>query len=269
MPKNPNTNPARAKIADVDFGAFTLPGLAREKASGGYETAVAAPQISDVFSLLRHNASRDIKRLLGKDSSPLRKWDTELNSQPVIVILPDDFEEFLTEFAFLEIDGRNKNMKPGRDIARNFLRLSTRFTIEERILSTLGLDPSKEQRDELFAEFSKERGLARDYYKEIAMEIEDYGIANGLTIDTTRTLRIDLCNQINIALFGKKSSEIRKDLGLDEDELIRDHFSSEALRRIRTIEEFCLRNMTVHLMPPALAVDYALRSFAYDVISYQ
>jgi hypothetical protein len=60
--------------------------------------AVSVQQVADVFSLFQTNATRDIKRLLGKDS-PLFKVATELNSNATSVLTLEQFEKVVFELS--------------------------------------------------------------------------------------------------------------------------------------------------------------------------
>lgn len=74
----------KAIVAKVPIGKFEIDGLMFEDGSYG----VAIPQVSDLFLDNRNAASRDLKRLMGKDFQPI-KAKTELNSKAVNVLTLD------------------------------------------------------------------------------------------------------------------------------------------------------------------------------------
>lgn len=60
--------------------------------------AISVQQVADVFSLFQTNATRDIKRLLGKDSQ-LSKVASELNPNPTSVLTLEQFEKVVFELS--------------------------------------------------------------------------------------------------------------------------------------------------------------------------
>lgn len=76
----------KAVIASIKYAGFEFDGL--RLPDGSY--AIAVSQIGHIFSFVRSNEQRTIKRILGKDFSFVRSA-SELNSKPVNVILLEDF----------------------------------------------------------------------------------------------------------------------------------------------------------------------------------
>lgn len=84
------SNIVKAEVRPVRLVSIYIDGLLTEEG----EYRVAVPQICELFSFLIHNASRDIKALLGKDFSFLQV-KTPLNSKAVNTVSIDDFERIL------------------------------------------------------------------------------------------------------------------------------------------------------------------------------
>ena len=59
---NDITQTSKAKVAIIDFGCYTVEGLELPDSS----FSISASQCSKLFQLVQENASRDIKRILGK-----------------------------------------------------------------------------------------------------------------------------------------------------------------------------------------------------------
>lgn len=74
----------KAKVAKVPLGSFEIDGLMMPDGSFG----VGVPQVSDLFLGIRNTASRDLKRLLGANFSPL-KVATDFNNQLINVLTLD------------------------------------------------------------------------------------------------------------------------------------------------------------------------------------
>lgn len=95
----------QANIAIVKIGNVEIEGLMDEH--GTYY--VAMPQIADEFSIPIKHASRDLKTLLGKDSSfPIVKLKTPLHSQSVNAVSIEAFEKIMFELALKGNDGAIK-----------------------------------------------------------------------------------------------------------------------------------------------------------------
>lgn len=84
----------KAKVAKVPFGSFEIDGLMMPDGS----FAIGVPQVTSLFGILKHNASRDIKALLGKEFRSL-KVGTELGNELINVLTLPDFEKVTFELA--------------------------------------------------------------------------------------------------------------------------------------------------------------------------
>ena len=88
----------KADITQVAIGTLVLEGLMSENGDFG----VAVPQYADLFETSRNTASRDIKRLLDKDSKTsiiFEKWKTPFNKIEVNVIRLDQWSSLVFELA--------------------------------------------------------------------------------------------------------------------------------------------------------------------------
>ena len=84
----------KAIVAKIDLGFVKFDGLMLP--DGSY--AIGVPQIAELVGLDKGQASRDIKRLLGDDSS-LDKVSSELSNSLVNILTIPEFEQLLKVFA--------------------------------------------------------------------------------------------------------------------------------------------------------------------------
>ena len=70
---------------------------------------------------------------------------------------------------------------------------------------------------------------------------------------------------LNLGLFGKKSKEIKEDLGIGKNALNRDHFGKQSLKRIEMVQRLAEAQMSYHDNNPLNAVEYALIQMGYNL----
>lgn len=100
----------KAEITQVLIGSLSIEGLMSVNGDFG----VAVPQYADLFETSRNTASRDIKRLLGKDSKTsitLEKWKTPFNKADVNVIRLEQWSSLVFELA---LSGNQKAIELSR-----------------------------------------------------------------------------------------------------------------------------------------------------------
>lgn len=93
MTNNHNTT-KKAVTAKVDLGFAIIDGLMLPNG----DFAVGQPQVCEIFSILAKNASRELKAILGEDTSFL-KTKSDLNSKAVNILTLDQFKQVIKVLA--------------------------------------------------------------------------------------------------------------------------------------------------------------------------
>ena len=147
----------KAIVAKVPLGKFEIDGLMFEDGSYG----VAIPQVSDLFLDNRNTASRDLKRLMGKDfkTSTIK---TPFNRNTTVSISLVDFEKVLAKL------DRAGNVK-----AQEFRDGLVGLSFHQLFCDAFGIKFEAEQRQELLEErFETKKG-----FKPLTTQLK----ANGFT----------------------------------------------------------------------------------------
>ena len=79
----------------------------------------------------------------------------------------------------------------------------------------------------------------------------------------------EVFNCLNRGLFGKDSATIKKELGITKGKLNRDHFGTEALKRIEMIQRIAEAQVMHHGKRPKDAVKFAIAMLSYGIIDYK
>lgn len=74
---------------------------------------------------------------------------------------------------------------------------------------------------------------------------------------------------LNVGLFGKESATIKKELGITKGKLNRDHFGTDALKRIEMIQRIAEAQVMHHGKRPKDAVKFAIAMLSYGIIDYK
>lgn len=142
----------KAIIAKIELGIITTEGLMLP--SGDY--AVAVSQVANIFSLPKNHATRDVKRLLCKDS-PLPKVASELNSKPVNIIFLNDFKRIIRSLD-----------KQGHPVAEALADALLEEGIERRFARAFNQKVEEEEYDERL-KLRMKRLLARHDWTDVLM----------------------------------------------------------------------------------------------------
>lgn len=148
----------KVEIAQVPVGHLTIEGL--ENVSVPQDFYIAVPQISNLFQFLNHNASRDIKALLGAGFQFL-KVQSPLNPKAVNAVSLVDFEKILFELTL-----------KGNQIAINMSRSLIGLSLHQLFCDAFNREFVKQQRQE----WLKVRQSAIDTRKDFQDAVEDYRI---------------------------------------------------------------------------------------------
>jgi len=147
----------KAIVAKVQFGTFEIDGLLFEDGSYG----VAIPQVSDLFLDNRNTASRDLKRLMGKDFKT-SKTKTPFNRNTTLSISLVDFEKVLAKL------DRAGNVK-----AQDFRDGLVGLSLHQLFCDAFGIKFEAEQRQE----WIEERFKTKKEFKPLTAQLK----ANGFT----------------------------------------------------------------------------------------
>ncbi|NEP69000.1 hypothetical protein [Moorena sp. SIO3A5] len=149
MAKNPNF----AQVAQITLGGgHKIQGLWHP---GFDDFGVAAPQLAKLFQFDSSQASRTIKRLLGKDFQ-FDSWQSELNPDKVNVVLVKDFEKIIWDWMFYEPKRKDDVLIPGIKIAKEIGKDIFGMGLVERFRDGFGFESGKEFRDNFLEERVKQ-----------------------------------------------------------------------------------------------------------------
>lgn len=238
-----------ATVSPVKIGIIEIEGLMTEK--GDY--AIGVPQITDLVQLLSHNASRDIKALLGKEFRFLT-LKTKLNPKAINALTLKDFEQLLFELAL-----------KGNQAAIAFVRLLFGLSLHQLFCDAFGVKFEAEERQQwLFARMG-----SKDAFWQLGESIEIYKPKHMDRSDNYRKFLYSNCqDRVNRGLFGKPAKKIREELGVADHVLIRDYYNRVALSRIDKIQELASVQIIHKDIEPQDAVKFALDNYRYECMHY-
>lgn len=233
----------KAQVAIVELGFAKIEGLLGE--DGRFYVAV--PQVTELFSFLKKNASRDLKALLGLDS-PFLKLRTGLNSKSVNALNIDQFEAVAIELSF-----------QGNAIARQFVRSSVGLNLASRFSDAFGIEFAKAER----ILWDQTRFESKSLFRELTDQIQAWTKANGICREDYRPYS-NTFDCLNWELFGKSSAQIRAELGIGKSALNRDHFGRRALQNINYSQLGAANVMAITGRTPTDAVIHVVRSGCFQ-----
>jgi hypothetical protein len=232
-----------AHVTDVSIGNLTVEGLMYEDGT----FAIAIPQISKLFpeSVTPHNATRTVKRSLGKGSSEisLLRATTRLNSKAVNTITLDMFEILVFELAMA-----------GDVLAQNFMRILFGLSLKQIWSDAFKVKFEAEDRQ---AEITS-RQTGKDIFKRLMLVVQTHLHSQGK--NDPGHYYAQLVNKIYRGLFGMEAKELRDVRSVDKSALTRDHFTARELSVISRVEDgvmFMIQHMGKE---PFEAVDLCIQS---------
>jgi len=220
----------KAIVAKIDLGFVKFDGLMLP--DGSY--AIAVPQIADLIGLDKSQASRNIKRLLGKDFR-LSKITTEYTNAAVNTLTIKEFSLLLVELTAAK-----------HPVARALASVFAEEAIDRRYDTAFGKKVSESERNQILAQRMK-RLLARRAWTDVLQDrhIQCYG-----TKPTPRQFK-DWTVRVNEVLFS------RKHFNCD-----RDNMQSEEQRTIEMFENMAIRRAGQNPQAsPAMLLELALDTF--------
>jgi len=200
----------KAIVAKIDLGFVKFDGLMLP--DGIY--AIAVPQIADLIGLDKSQASRNIKRLLGKDFR-LSKITTEYTNAAVNTLTIKEFSLLLVELTAAK-----------HPVARALASVFAEEAIDRRYDTAFGKKVSESERNQILAQRMK-RLLARRAWTDVLQDrhIQCYG-----TKPTPRQFK-DWTVRVNEVLFSRKHFNCDRDNMQSEEQRTIEMFENMAIRR--------------------------------------
>jgi len=207
----------KATVSPVPFGKnLVIEGLLL--ADGNF--AIAVPQICSLFSFLIHNASRDIKAILGADFQFL-KARTTLNSKAVNYVTLLDFECLIVE---LTIQGNSTAIA----LTRSLVGLS----LTQVFSDAFNIEFDKADRQAHLTA----RLAGKITRRSLTDAIKDYVETHSTSENYRQWIYSNCSDKINLALFDKKACQLKKERGCKDNDALRDTHSKAELVLIDRIE---------------------------------
>lgn len=210
-------------VATVKLGLSELEGLIDENS----RFYIAVQQAAILFSVPQNNAQRDFKALLGAGFQfvKISAKRAERQNRPENALSILDFEKLIFEMTL-------KGNKVAISLTRELIGLS---------LIQLFSDAFKIKFDEIDRQnYLTDRKSTVDLYHALSPVIDIwYNRTKADRSQPLETYRINTFNSINLGLFGKKSSAIKKELNIDCDEMIRDYFAPRSIKTYFASAIYC------------------------------
>ncbi len=213
--------PQKAVVATVNYAGFEFPGLKLPNGSYGLTASQAWSMLK--FSDLPQNASRDIKRLLGKDFQTFR-YASELNPKKVNIILLQDFGLLVMKLAF-----------KGNKVAQAIAEASVTTTLEQAY--DLAFD--NKQALEEYQEKQKARVQGKLTRRTLTNAIKDYLNANNEKLsDNYKKFIYNNCTEaLNRLVFGRSAKKLKEDWSCLE---VREAMNTEELMIVDSVERLAV-----------------------------
>jgi len=200
----------KAIVAKIDLGFVQFDGLMLP--DGSY--AIAVPQIAELVGLDKNQASRDIKRMVGKDFNP-SKSTTEYAKAAVNIIDLATFRKIIRELD-----------RQGNPIASALIDVFIQESIDRRYDTAFGKKVSESERNQILAQRMK-RLLARRAWTDLLQDrhIQCYG-----TKPTPKQFK-DWTVRVNQVLFSRNHFNCDRDNMQSEEQRTIEMFENMAIRR--------------------------------------
>jgi hypothetical protein len=239
-----------AYITQVKLGVLELEGLMLNEKT----FAISIPQANDVISFSTSNnvASRDLKRILGEDFSP-SKVKVEGLKQLINCILLIDFERVLFRLAM-------KGNPKAVEISEMLIGLS----LHQLFSDAFHIKFEAEDRQDWLLN----RQATKQSFWWMAGEIKQYLDSRIEPSSNPTSHYTNAFKAMSVGLFGKAPKLIKEELGLGKNDLNRDHFGVESLRRIDQIQRLAKANI-LRGSRPMEAVQEAVETMNFEVIDYK
>jgi hypothetical protein len=239
---------AKAIVSKVLIGRIEIDGLMLP--DGSFEIGV--PQVTTLFRFDTNQASRALKPLLG-EGFRFDKASSELNSKAVNILSLPQFELVLTKLAF-----------SGNQSAQELMLSLVGLSIHQLFCDAFEIKFNQEDRQEWLRVRQESKALFWQLTQQIQCWIENRECSQPEHFYYSTAL-----DALSLHLFGKKSKEIKFELGIGQSALNRDHFGRTALRRIMSVQEQAAFVMARdRKIKPTDAIKQVVQSCAIPVCSY-
>lgn len=236
-----------AEVTTVAIGHLQVEGLL---GSDG-RFYIAAPQVSDRFSVPQKNLSRDIKSLMGKDFQFL-KIKTKLNPKAINALTLADFERLVAKLD-----------RAGNQTAQDFRDDLAGLSLHQLFADAFGLKFEAEERQAWLRDRQEGKKVRRTFTDAIKAYLERHP---ELSESRARFMYSNASDQVNKAVFGRIARILCRDFQADKDSL-RDCFVGDELRHIAMIEEEAMYIVDRDDKDPCDAVLLARSKFSFDISS--
>lgn len=253
-----------AEFAQVKIGTLSIDGF-MDKDGNFY---VAGIQIAELLSIPQKNIGRDLKGILGQGFGFLKLcvknarnsvsettyrnsgYKGDLNAVNIA-----DFQKVLLAFD-----------RKGNKIARQLMDILVGLSLHQLFCDAFGIKFESEERQAWLVA----RMESKEFFFELTEQIEAwYSRTSAERSQDIETYFVHSFNGINRGLFGKTSKEIRTEIGAGKNELIRDYFNREAIRRITQVQSIAANQMKDDTaIRPLDAVKFALKVSRFPIADY-
>jgi hypothetical protein len=242
-----------ATVAQVPFGIIEIEGLLLEDGS----FAVAQQQVATLFQVIPTSAPKWLKTLLGKEC---RLFRVKTNRG-------------LTEGKRIRSSENALSINQFERVLRLLDRKGNKLA-EEMIDSLLGLSLTQLFSDAFKVKFEQAerqeylitRQATKDSFWYLTDDIKAYIDKYGSSCPKYHY--INSFKVMSIGLFGKPPATIKEELNIAKEDLNRDHFGNESLRRIDMVQRLA-RVSIQNNERPSDAVIQAINAFQFVPIDYK
>ena len=242
----------KALVATINYAGFKFEGL--KLMTGEY--AIAASQIARLFKFDQNQASRTIKRMIGKDFQ-FDQWKSTLNAKAVNVILLNDFGRLVNAIARTT----EKAYINGKELAYAIQDASVTTTIEQ----AFDIAFNNKQKLENYQKALENRVAGKVNRRSLTDSIKDYKIINShLPKDYLDNLYWATTNKIYRGLFGRDAAKLRKDWNCEKP---RDVMTHSELFNLAMLEQVTASFIDNQKLNPFVAVNKAITALSLSVIT--
>jgi hypothetical protein len=242
------TNILKADVTVVKMGLREIEGLMFENGDFG----IAVPQICSIFQIERNQASKGIKALLGKGFQ-FDKVRTTLHPKAVNVLRLPDFEKLLFRLSL-------KGNTTAIEISEELIGLS----LNQLFSDSFGIKFETEERQR----WLKRRQLTKQSFWHLTDDIKAWLERNDkANSPNAKFYYSNALDAMNLGLFGKKSKQIKEELGIKSGELNRDYFSEAALNKVDKVQALA-KVFIEDDIKPSDAITKAIETFKYSTGIY-
>jgi hypothetical protein len=240
-----NSSKIKAEIAIIQIGHLEIEGLYAQEID---QFGVAIPQVCSLFNILKKNANRDIKALLGNNSNIL-KWHTSFRRNYTNVIQLKEFEKLLFELAIAQ-------NPQAIELSRELIGLS----LHQLFADAFDHHFEKEERQT----WLKARQQGKIARRTLTDSIKDWLLAHPeVSENKKKFIYSNVTDAINLGIFARRASKLRKDWHCENP---RDEMTEKELSVVESAEGLTMRLIDQDKLEPMVAVHEALNRLIIPVV---